>query len=224
MLVDIAQHRVVFDEGDDGIAGRHRRIAGVDRIRERSGVAEIMPARHRRSVGHGEGRKQRMRILEVDALVADLGHRRRGLRVDDLAAQAIGDKEDEIAGRGVLRRGSACGQCDQACRKQHDCAAHQILSVSGKFGREPLPCLVLLCDSNVTANFDRGGDKSPWSRGAPGLRKGSATADFRARQVACCCFPAPRLQAAIQDGRAFAVWGGIGPAMARAISAPKRKI
>src|SRR5712672_3358817 len=35
-----------------------------------------------------------------------------------------------------------------------------------------LPCLVLLCDRNVTANCDRRGDGSPWSRGAdrPALR------------------------------------------------------
>ena len=102
MLVDVAEHGIVFDEGDDGVAGGHRRIAGVDRVAERAGIAEIMPARHRRAVGHGEGREQRMRILEIDALVAELGHRRRGLRRHDAPAQAVRDEQDQVAGRGVL--------------------------------------------------------------------------------------------------------------------------
>jgi len=49
MLVDIAQHRIVLDEGDDGVAGGRGRKTGIDRVAERSGIAEVMPGRHRRS-------------------------------------------------------------------------------------------------------------------------------------------------------------------------------
>ena len=115
MLVDVAEHGIVLDEGDDGVAGGHRGIAGIDGVAERAGIAEIMAGRHRRAVGHGEGREQRMRVLEVDALVADLGHRRRGLRRHIRAAQAVRDEQDQVAGRVVLRRRRANRQCDQAC-------------------------------------------------------------------------------------------------------------
>ena len=104
MLVDVAEHGVVLDEGNDGVAGRHGRIAGIDRVAEGAGVAEVMAARHRRTVRHGEGRKQRMRVLEVDALVANFGHRRRGLRRHDAPAQTVRHEQDQVARRGVLRR------------------------------------------------------------------------------------------------------------------------
>ena len=110
MLVDVAEHGVVLDEGNDGVAGRHGRIAGIDRVAEGAGIAEVMAARHRRTVRHGEGRKQRMRILEVDALVANFRHRRRGLRRHDAPAQAVRHEQDEVARRGVLRRRCTGGQ------------------------------------------------------------------------------------------------------------------
>ena len=103
MLVDIGQYRIVLDEGDDGIAGGRGRITGIDRVAERSGIAEIVAGRHARSVGHGEGRKQRMRVLEIDALVADLGHCRRGFGRDLQCSQSVGNKQDHIVGRAVLR-------------------------------------------------------------------------------------------------------------------------
>ena len=158
MLVDIAEHRIVLDEGNDGAAGRLGRVAGVDRIRERAGVAEIMAARDRRSVGHGEGRKQRMRVLEVDALVANLGHGRSGLLGHDLAAQAVRDEQDEVTGCGVLRRGGARGKRNQAGGQQHNGAAHRILPKEA-FRREGRRFrLVSLYDRIVTAN-------TRWSRG-----------------------------------------------------------
>ena len=104
MLVDVAEHGVVLDEGNDSVASRHGRIAGIDRVAEGAGVAEVMAARHRRTVRHGEGRKQRMRVLEVDALVANFRHRRRGLRRHDAPAQTVRHEQDEVARRGVLRR------------------------------------------------------------------------------------------------------------------------
>jgi hypothetical protein len=52
VLIDVVEHGIVFDEGDDGVARRHRRIASVEGVTERAGIAEIMPACHRRAVGH----------------------------------------------------------------------------------------------------------------------------------------------------------------------------
>ncbi len=83
VLVDIAQYRIVLDEGNDGIASGCGRITGIDRVAEGSGIAEVMPGRHGRSVRHGEGRKQRVWIFEIDAFVADYRHRRRGLGGDN---------------------------------------------------------------------------------------------------------------------------------------------
>jgi hypothetical protein len=59
-----------------------------------------------------------MRILEIDALVADLGHCRRRLRVHDTAAQAVRYEQDQVVGRIILRRRRSCGQCDQARGQQ----------------------------------------------------------------------------------------------------------
>ena len=61
-------------------AARGDRIAGKDRVAERAGVAEIMAGGQAGRIRHGEGREQRMRIGEIDALVAHGRHGRRGLR------------------------------------------------------------------------------------------------------------------------------------------------
>jgi hypothetical protein len=47
VLVDIAEHGVVFEEGDDGVAGRYRTVASVDRVAEVAGIAEVVAGRHR---------------------------------------------------------------------------------------------------------------------------------------------------------------------------------
>jgi hypothetical protein len=120
MLVDIGQDRIVLDKGDDGIAGGPGRITGKDRVAERSGIAEIVAGRHARSVGHGERRKQRMRVLEIDALVADLGHCRRGFGRDLQCAQSVGNEQDHIVGRAVLGQRGADGQPRQASGQQQD--------------------------------------------------------------------------------------------------------
>ncbi len=114
MLVDIADHRVVLDEGDDGIAGGLDGITSEDRVAEGSGVAEKMPSRHARGIGHGEGREQRVRILEIDALVADRRHCGGGFGGDFQRAQSIGHEQDEIMGRSVLRERRASGKEGEA--------------------------------------------------------------------------------------------------------------
>ena len=72
MLVDVGKHRIDLEERRHGVVGVGDGMAGIDRVAEGAGIAEVMAARHRRAVRHGEGRKQRMRVLEVDALVAQL--------------------------------------------------------------------------------------------------------------------------------------------------------
>src|SRR6185437_10510919 len=92
-----------FEEGDNSATRGCDGIAGVDGVAEVAGITEQMAGRHGGRVGGGEGRKQRMRILEVDPLVADLGHRRRGFRRDDPPAQAVWHEQNEIMRRVVLR-------------------------------------------------------------------------------------------------------------------------
>ena len=103
MLVGIDDDRIGFEERRHGAVGGPDRITGIDRVAEVAGVAEVMAGRHRRGIGGGEGRKQRVRILEIDALVADFGHRRRGLRRHDPPAQSVRHEQDEIVGGAVLR-------------------------------------------------------------------------------------------------------------------------
>jgi hypothetical protein len=57
MLIDVAQHRIVFDEGDDGVAGGRGGITGKDRVAEGPGIAQMVAGRHARRIGHGERRK-----------------------------------------------------------------------------------------------------------------------------------------------------------------------
>ena len=98
MLVDVAQHGIGFDERRNGAAGRGNGIAGIDRVAEIAGVAEVVASRHCRGVGHGEGRKQRMRVAEIDALVADLGHRGRALGRHDQPRRPSGTNRITLCG------------------------------------------------------------------------------------------------------------------------------
>ena len=116
-----------LEERRDGVVGVGDGAAGVDRVAEGAGIAEVMAAGHRRAVRHGEGRKQRMRVLEIDALVANFRHRGRGLRRHDAPAQTVRHKQDEVARRGVLRRRCAGGQRNETSGQQPDCATHHLL-------------------------------------------------------------------------------------------------
>ena len=105
----------------------------------------------RKTAAHGEGREQRMRVLEVDALVADFRHRRRGLRRNNAPAQAVGHEQDQVARGGVLRGGRSSGKRDQSGGQQYDCAAHQVLPQKKQFRHSADAFrLVLLCDRIVT--------------------------------------------------------------------------
>ncbi len=113
MLVDLEQDGIDLEERRHRVVGVGDGAAGVDRVAEGAGIAEVMAAGHRRAVRHGEGREQRMRVLEIDALVAHLGHRRRGLRRHDAPAQTIRHEQDQVTRGGVLRGCRACDECDQ---------------------------------------------------------------------------------------------------------------
>ena len=157
MLVDVAQHGVVLEKGHDRVAGRRGAVAGIDRVREIAGIAEIVACRHRRCVGRCEGREQRMRILEVDALVAHRRHRGRRLRRHLQRAQAIGHEKDKVVRCGVLRGCGARGQGEQACGKSQDCAAHDDFpreACGGRSGRALSSFAVRqICYGGLVARF-----------------------------------------------------------------------
>ena len=68
-----------------------------------------------------------MRVPEVDALVADIGHGGRALRRHLQRAQAVGHEQDQVVRRGVLRGCGARREREKAGGKQQDCAAHDDL-------------------------------------------------------------------------------------------------
>src|ERR1700682_375755 len=55
MLIDIGQYRIVLGEGNNRVAGGRGSTAGIDRVAEISGVAEMMAGRPARSARHGRG-------------------------------------------------------------------------------------------------------------------------------------------------------------------------
>ena len=96
VIVDVAQDRVVLDEGRAAAAGARHRIAGIDGVAEHAGVAQVMAGRHARAVGHGEGREQRVRVGEAHAARhqgVDCG---RGLVVHHAGAQAVGHEQHDV--------------------------------------------------------------------------------------------------------------------------------
>ena len=118
MLVGVDDDRVDLQERRHGAIRGPDRITRIYRVREVAGVAEIVTGRHCGSIGGGEGRKQRVRIPEIDALVADLSHGRRGLRCDDLPTQSVGHEQDQVARRVVLGCRYADREQDQSKRRQ----------------------------------------------------------------------------------------------------------
>ena len=104
MLVGIEDDRIGLEERRDGAARRPDRIAGVDRVAEVAGVPEIVAGRHRRGIGGGESREQRVRVPEIHALVADFGHGGGGLRRHNPAAQTVRHEQNQVAGNLRQRR------------------------------------------------------------------------------------------------------------------------
>jgi hypothetical protein len=97
MRVDVAEHRIVFEERRHAAAGGRQRIAGEDGVAEGAGIAEIVTARHAGGIRHGEGREQRVRIGEIDAALAQRRHGRRGLGAHLQCAEPVRNEQDEIA-------------------------------------------------------------------------------------------------------------------------------
>src|SRR5215469_11805676 len=138
MLVHIPEHRVALKKWREAVTGPRHRKARVDRITKIASVAEIMACRHCGCIRRCEGRKQRMGILEIDSLIPDRGHRRRGLFRYHQCAKAIGYEEHYI----VRRVAAEAGKMVQTPNIQHSAmicsflTAFNSLSECGAF--EPL--------------------------------------------------------------------------------------
>jgi hypothetical protein len=124
MLVGIADDRIGLQKWRDRAAGRSDGIPSVDRVGEVTGIAEVMAGRHRRGIGRGEGRKHRVRVLEIDAAIAHRRHGGRRFRADDPPAQSIGHEQDDVMRPGALRKACARRRQKQSSRQHHHNAAH----------------------------------------------------------------------------------------------------
>ena len=110
MLVDVAEHDIVFQKRRRSAAGARHRKAGIDRVREIAGIAELVAGRHAGRVGGGEGREQRMAVAQADAVARDRGHGRGRRVVHHARAQAVGDEQDHIMRRSGRRLGEGGGR------------------------------------------------------------------------------------------------------------------
>ena len=102
VLIRIEDDRIGLEKRGNGAARGSYRVARIDGVAEVAGITEVVTGRQRGGIGGGEGREQRVRIPEIDAFVADFGHRRRRLWRHNATAQTVGHEQDEIAGRAVL--------------------------------------------------------------------------------------------------------------------------
>ena len=110
MLVDVAEHRVVFQKRRERIAGARHLEAGVDRVGEVAGIAEHVAGRHARRVRRGEGRKQRVAVAQAHAFARDRRHGRRGRVVDHAKAQAVGNEQNDVVRLRRRRLGESGGR------------------------------------------------------------------------------------------------------------------
>ena len=96
MLIELAQHRIVLDEGSYGSGCACNRKAGVERVTEISGVADQVTGRDHRGVGGGNGRIERMTVREVDTGVPHPGECGGSLGRDRRGPKTIGDEQDDV--------------------------------------------------------------------------------------------------------------------------------
>ena len=96
MLVDIAEHRVAFQERRHCLVGARDLEARVDGVGEIPGVAEHVAGRHARGIRRGERRKKGMAVAQAHPLARERGHGRGGDIIDRAKAQAVGDKQHHI--------------------------------------------------------------------------------------------------------------------------------
>ncbi len=96
MPIEFAEHGIDFGEGRHRSVGGRDGHGGVEGIAVDAGVAQLVAGPHRRGIGHGEGGKQRMRVGEIDAAVAQRRHRRRGLGAHLQRAQPVRNEQDEV--------------------------------------------------------------------------------------------------------------------------------
>src|SRR5947199_8277130 len=110
VVVDVAENRVVLDEGrrcarsPTEVPGIEHGIADIDRVAEVARVTEVMPGRDRGGIGGRERRKECMTVREEHALAPDAEQRRRIRRVDGPGSETVGDEDDHVAPRGECRK------------------------------------------------------------------------------------------------------------------------
>ena len=138
MVVQLVEHAVVLDERRHAVVEALQREAAVKRVAEVAGVAEIMAGRHRGCVRGGECRHQRVRILEIGALVADRGHGRRQFGRDLAGTHPVGNEQDHVMrARLVLRRTGL--KREQAQRERDEQSQHRRIPPGGTRS-VPIPC------------------------------------------------------------------------------------
>ena len=126
MRIDLAEHRVVLEERRHRAAGSRHRPAGVDRVAEVAGVAEIVSGRHRRRVRGGEGREDRVAVGERHAFARQRRDVGRGLVVDRARPQAVGDEDHDVVRRGGRRgRRLGCRRTGQDQAGNEEFTAHE---------------------------------------------------------------------------------------------------
>jgi hypothetical protein len=124
MLVDVAEHHVVFQKRGERIAGARHLESSVDRVGEIAGVAEHVAGRQARGVRHGEGRKQRVAVAQAHPFAGDRRHGRRGRVVDHAGAQAVGDEQHDVVRLWCLGESAGRERGRQQCRAENKQRTH----------------------------------------------------------------------------------------------------
>ena len=95
-LVHFGQHRVVLKAGNRRSIAADHGCAGVDRVAEIAGVADVMAGGDGRGIHRGDGGKQRMAVGEIHPLGLELEEVGHVARLDAAIAQAVGDEDDDV--------------------------------------------------------------------------------------------------------------------------------
>ena len=92
MLIEFAPNPTIVDGGRHASVGAFDWTPHIEGVAVVAGVAQMVAGRHRRRIGGGESREQRMRILEIDPLVPYSGHGRRAVQRDAQGPQPVRHK------------------------------------------------------------------------------------------------------------------------------------
>src|SRR6266849_6095634 len=86
MRVEVAEDGIILDERRWAAGGVRDRMRDVERIREHTGVAKVVPGGDSRGISHGEGWKQRMTVHQRNALTRQCRKIRRRRVIDNARA------------------------------------------------------------------------------------------------------------------------------------------